>query len=243
MRVTALLLGAALALTGCTGGASKDTPQDAPGVAPTLSASRPTTSATGTPSTTASPAPSTTASPGEDLAPLIPMSRDVDLPRPPVWGIPEGTDWRFTVRDQQGTNRLTHPNGCVLTTLQWAGTIADIPGTIPGVDDQRPTDATATQHHLDKTLRDFEPNVRQLVVNAPPKSLPIAFGAEGRQRIEFAAIDLSYIRSGDTQRLHTMLVERLMPRPGARLSAELTCPAEAFEAGRAVIDELRVLPG
>ncbi len=211
-----------------------------------------TTTSAGSPPASSSPASSansTTASPGASAtstptaAPMIPLTRDVDLPRPPIWGFTKTEGWDVVVFDSQGRNQLKNAAGCILTTLQQAGTIADIPGSIPGVNDQRPTDATATKRQLEQMVAEAQPQARDFAVGGPPWSLPMTFGQNGAQRIEFAAIDVTYVPKAGGQQTHTLLAARLMPRPASQLLLDLTCPAGAFEAGRSILGQLRVLAG
>lgn len=229
--VLAAAAAATLALAGCSG--SEPVPDPEPTSTPTQSPGP----------TAASPMATDGATPTADGgAPMVPMGMDVDLPRPPVWGVPTEGEWTLVVKDQGGTNRLTNANGCILTTQQIVGTIQDIPGSIPGVNDERPTDSTATQHYLEKVVTDAQAVVRTFEVSGPAQSLPIDVG-EGQQRIEFAAVDFAYTTADTGEARHTLVAARLMPRPAAQLTAELTCPAAEFDASRSILEDLRLVIG
>lgn len=221
-------------LAGCSGGGESDGGSQA---TPAPTAASP---ADPTPSSSASDA---TPGPSSTDVPMVPISRDIDLARPRVWGIPADLGWELTVRDQNGENRLTGPDGCTLVTLQRAGTIAPIPGAVPGIDDQQPTDALATKHHLSLVVADAQPNARDFAVSGPAQSLPIAFGTERKQRVELAAVDFTYADAYTGERRHDLVAARLMPRPAAQLSVRLSCPEAAYAAARPVLDALLVLPG
>jgi hypothetical protein len=233
VRCVVLPLVLLLALAGCSG---STTP-----VAQTPTSTSP--SSTVSASAAGEPTPATSASEAEGAVPMVPISRDIDLARPPVWGIPADLGWDFTVRDSNGENHLTNADGCTLVTIQRAGTIQPIPGAVPGVDDQQPTDALATKHYLALVVSDAQPDARDFAVTGPAQSLPFGFGTERKQTVEFAVVDFTYTNAETGARLHSLVAARLMPRPGAQLSVHLTCPEAAYAAARPAIDRLLVLAG
>lgn len=209
----------------------------------------PATRAASTPSASASPTAEPSESPSEPApspsdsdAPLIPISRDIDLAHPPVWGIPANLGWEFVVQDVGGEHRLKNADGCTLSTLQRAGAIAPIPGSMPGVDDQAPTDQTATVHYLNLVVGDSQAGARDFAVSGPPTSFPLALGEARQQRVELAAVDFTYADAETGKRFHTVVAARLMTRPGGQLSVTMTCPESAYDAARPAVERLLVIP-
>lgn len=224
----------AIALAGCSG-STTDTPSATPASASPTASTSPTPEPSPTPS-------EATPSPSDSDAPLIPISRDIDLARPPVWGIPANLGWEFVVQDVGGEHRLKNADGCTLSTLQRAGAIAPIPGSMPGVDDQEPTDQTATVHYLNLVVGDSQAGARDFAVSGPPTSFPLALGEARQQRVEFAAVDFTYADAETGKRFHTVVAARLMTRPGGQLSVTMTCPEAAYDAARPAVERLLVIP-
>ena len=146
------------------------------------------------------------------------------------------------MQDVGGEHRLQNADGCTLSTLQRAGAIAPIPGSMPGVDDQAPTDQTATVHYLNLVVGDSQAGARDFAVSGPPTSLPLALGEARQQRVEFAAVDFTYADAETGKRFHTVVASRLMTRPGGQLSVTMTCPESAYDAARPAVERLLVIP-
>lgn len=210
-------------------------------VTPTPTRSSPTFSATPSkqpPATpTSSAAPSLSASPGASGAdvPRVPLSLDVDLPKPPIWGVPKPEGWEMVVFDQQGLNKLEQANGCTLSTVQNAGVIGMI-------DDKPPTDVTATKQFLKDSLAQTN-TIKGFTTEGEVVAFPVRLGLAGTQAIDFAQLTYSYNHKDTGARWRTIVLARVMPKPGSQLIATLACPVGDLEAARPILDQLKVVPG